>query len=48
MASLFQNDMPYLEEADSRKRNLVYSENPLELVADLLKMFKKFLDSIQI
>ena len=48
MATLFQNDMPYLEEADSRKRNLFYSENPLELIADLLKIFEKFLDSIQI
>ena len=48
MASSLQHHMPYLEETDSRKRNLFYSENPLELVADLLKIFEKFLDSIQI
>ena len=48
MASLFQNDMPYLEEADSRKRNLFYSENPLELIADLLKNFENFLNSIHV
>ena len=48
MARLFQDDMPYLEEADSRKRQLFYSENPLELIADLLKIFEKYLDSVQI
>ena len=48
MASPFQNNMPYLEELDSRKRNLFYSENPLELTADLFKIFEQVLDSIQI
>ena len=41
MVSAFQDDMPFLEETDSRKRNLFYSENPLELTADLLKIFEK-------
>ena len=48
MANAFLEGMPYLEETDSRKRNLFYSENPLELIADLLKIFEKYLDSIQI
>ena len=48
MARLFRDDIPYLEEIDSRKKKLFYSENPLELVADLLKIFEKYLDSIQI
>ena len=48
MARLFQDDMPYLKETGSRKRQLFYSENPLELIADLLKNFEKYLDSIQI
>ena len=48
MASSLHRDMPFFEETDSRKRNLFYSENPLELIADLLKIFEKYLDSIQI
>ena len=48
MASSLHRDIPFLEETDSRKRNLFYSENPLELIADLLKIFEKYLDSIQI
>ena len=48
MADHFQDDMPYLEETDPRKRKLFYSENPLELTADLLKIFEKYLTSIQI
>ena len=48
MASYFENDMPYLEETDSRKRNLFYSENTLELIADFFKNFEQFLDAIQI
>ena len=48
MASLFQHGIPYLEEADPRKRNLFYSQNPLEMVADIFKKNEKFLDSIQI
>ena len=37
-----------VDNSGSRKRKLFYSENPLELTADLLKIFEKFLDSIQI
>ena len=48
MANAFHEGMPYLEETDSRKTNLFYSENPLELIADLLRIFEKYLDSIQI
>ena len=48
MANSFHEGMPYLEETDFRKRNLFYSENPLELIADLLRIFEKYLDSIQI
>ena len=48
MANSLHKGMPYLEETDSRKRNLFYSENPLELIADLLRIFEKYLDSIQI
>ena len=48
MARLFPDDIPYLEETDKRKKKLFYTENPLELIADLLKIFEKYLDSIQI
>ena len=48
MASSLHSRMPFLEELDPRKRKLFYSENPLELTADLLKIFEKYLDSIQI
>ena len=48
MARLFPDDIPYLEEIESRKKKIFYTENPLELVADLLKFFEKYLDSIQI
>ena len=48
MANAPQAHMPFLEELDPRKRKLFYSENPLELVADLQKIFEKYLDSIQI
>ena len=48
MARLFPDDIPYLEETDKRKKQLFYTENPLELIADLLKIFEKYLDSIQI
>ena len=48
MARPFPDDIPYLEETNKRKNTLFYSENPLELIADLLKIFEKYLDSIQI
>ena len=48
MARLFPDDIPYLEETDKRMKKLFYTENPLELIADLLKIFEKYLDSIQI
>ena len=48
MASFSQHGMPYLEEADPRKRNLFYSENLLEMVSDLLKNFEQFLDTEQV
>ena len=48
MANYIENDIPFLEEIDARKRLLFHSENPLELIADLLKIFEKHLDSIQI
>ena len=48
MANAPQAHMPFLEELDPRKRKLFYSENPLELVADLQRIFEKYLDSIQI
>ena len=48
MARLFPDDIPYLEETDKRKKKLFDTENPLELIADLLKIFEKYLDSIQI
>ena len=41
MARLFPDDIPYLEETDKRKKKLFYTENPLELIADLLKIFEK-------
>ena len=42
MARLFPDDIPYLEETDKRKKKLFYTENPLELIADLLKIFEKY------
>ena len=48
MARLFPDDIPYLEETNKRNNTLFYSENPLESIADLLKFFEKYLDSIQI
>ena len=30
MARLFQDGIPYLEEIESRKKKLFYTENPLE------------------
>ena len=40
MARLFPDDIPYLEETNKRKKKLFYTENPLELIADLLKILK--------
>ena len=37
-----------LRKQRKRKKKLFYTENPLELIADLLKIFEKYLDSIQI
>ena len=41
MARLFPDDIPYLEVTDKRKKKLFYTENPLELIADLFKNFLK-------
>ena len=41
MARPFPDDIPYLEETNKRKNTLFDSENPLELIADLSKIFAK-------
>ena len=48
MARLFPDDIPYLEETDKRKEKIILYWKPSWIIADLLKIFEKYLDSIQI